>query len=217
MSRIRYIITAGGTREPIDEVRFVGNNSTGQLGSDIADEAFKGGRSVCFIHGHGSTMPECKRRISILGFITSSDLKEILEEKVRNAESPTVLIHAAAVSDYIPLITEGKISSDKEELVLHMRKSEKIVDYIKEWNPDIHLVKFKLESGASKAKLLKIASKAAKQSKADWVVANDTSTAWNEKHAAMIIRGDSILSEAVGKKEIAFKLIEETERAVLSI
>ena len=48
--QIRFIITAGGTREPIDEVRYIGNTSTGRLGAAVADEALGRGHEVVFIH-----------------------------------------------------------------------------------------------------------------------------------------------------------------------
>ncbi len=71
MSRIEYLITAGGTREPLDEVRYIGNLSTGRLGAAIADEAFRGGHAVRFIHGRDCCLPACSGEIALEEFTTA--------------------------------------------------------------------------------------------------------------------------------------------------
>jgi len=213
MVRIEYVITAGGTREPVDDVRFIGNISTGRLGACIADEAHARGHAVRFIHGAGCCMPRCRKAIVLEDFVTSMDLRRILEERVRTALPPAVLVHAAAVSDYTPSRVEGKISSDQEELVIRLRKTEKIVDSIKTWNRGIQLVKFKLEANCTRDDLLIAGIEAGRRSHADLVVANDTSALDEDSHFALIIRSDGSHLEARGKREIARRLLDETEGA----
>jgi len=217
VERINYIVTAGGTRELIDEVRYIGNLSTGRLGSCIADEAFGRGHAVSFIHGPGSFMPSCESRIITDGFTTVSDLKTVLMDRVAAANPPVVVVHAAAVADFIPKKAEGKISSDREELVIRMSRAEKIVDLIKTWNPRVCLVKFKLESNRGRDELLHIGIEAGLVSGADLVVANDTGTVKGaDEHQALIIRADGTHVESRGKKKIAETIVRETEIAVLS-
>ena len=213
MDRIDYIITAGGTREPVDDVRFIGNISTGRLGACIADEARARGHAVRFIHGAGCCMPRCQDAIAVEGFITSEDLRRILEGRIRAARPPAVLVHAAAVSDYTPSRVEGKIPSDRDELVIRLRRAEKIVDSIKAWNRGIQLVKFKLEANCTRDDLLTRGIEAGRRSRADWVVANDTGALGGDSHFALIIRSDGSHLEARGKREIARRLLDETEGA----
>jgi phosphopantothenate-cysteine ligase len=217
MNRIEYIITAGGTREPVDAVRFIGNISTGRLGACIADEAHSRGHAVRFIHGAGCCMPRCRDEAVLEGFVTSSDLRRILEKCVKSAGRPAVLVHAAAVSDYIPSKVEGKIPSDQDELVIRLRRAKKIVDSIKTWNPEIQLVKFKLEANCTQEELLTAGIKAGRRAGAEWVVANDTSALSGDSHHALIIRSNGSHIEARGKPEIARRLLDETERRVLTL
>jgi phosphopantothenoylcysteine synthetase/decarboxylase len=214
MPSIEYLITAGGTREPLDEVRYIGNLSTGRLGAAIAEEAFRRGHRVRFIHGQDCRMPSCARKIALEPFTTTADLKGILERRVSEARPPAVLVHAAAVADYTPARQEGKVSSDREEWIIHLKRTEKLVDSIKRWNPSIHLVKFKLESNRTRDELLSIGSEAGRRSEADWVVANDTREISEAGHFALIIHKSGEVLEARGKQEIAKRLLEETDRIV---
>lgn len=211
-SSILFIITAGGTREPIDDVRYIGNISTGLLGARIAEEAHARGHEVFLLHSRASLLPRCADEIRSEAFTTSAELKERLKPRVEEAAPPTVVVHAAAVADFIPERAEGKISSGREELLLRLRRAEKIVDLIKTWNPAIHLVKFKLESHRTKEELLRIGMESRKRSKADWVVANDIRTVLGEEHSALIIDRDGRFTEARGKERIASMLLDEVER-----
>ncbi len=214
MFPIRYIITSGGTREPIDTVRFIGNTATGRLGAGIADEACSRGHAVSYIHGVGSAVPACRDRIEMEEYGTTSDLEGILEACVSHAVLPAVVVHAAAVADYIPETRPGKIASDRDELVIRLKRAGKIVDRIKSWNPGIHLVKFKLESNRTRDELLQAGIEAGRLSGADWVVANDTRALGRDDHFALIIRRNGSFLEARGKLEIARRLLDETEQAV---
>lgn len=214
MKRIHFIITAGGTREPIDEVRYIGNTSTGRLGAAIAEAAVSHGHSVQFLHGTGSAKPAVNERVELQPFVTSPDLKAALQSRVTDAPDPAVLVHAAAVADYIPEPQEGKIPSKESELVLRLKKAEKIVDFIKSWNPGIYLVKFKLESGTSPDKLREIGLEAGKKSDADLVVANDIREIHGDRHPGLIIRNDGGFVTGETKQEIAGKLVDAVESLV---
>jgi phosphopantothenoylcysteine decarboxylase / phosphopantothenate---cysteine ligase len=95
LSGARVVVTAGGTREPIDPVRYVGNHSSGLMGVALAEEARDRGAEVILIVGavsailpHGVTV----RRVE-----TAIDMREATLEAARDA---TALVMAAAVADY---------------------------------------------------------------------------------------------------------------------
>ena len=187
---LRYIVTAGGTREPIDEVRYLGNVSTGRLGACIADRAAARGHEVVFLHGAGAVLPDRREEMVLVPFVTSAELEAALERAVTAARPPGVVIHAAAVADYIPERRPGKIPSRGEELVIRLRRAKKIVDSIKAWNPRLFLVKFKLEVNRTREELLAAGRDALRPSRADWVVANDLRGIGETRHQALSIRAD---------------------------
>ncbi|MBU0753750.1 MAG: hypothetical protein KJ645_01330 [Planctomycetes bacterium] len=216
-SKVEYIITAGGTREPIDDVRYIGNSSTGRLGAAVADRAFTRGHRVLFIHGIDCAMPECIDAIESDPYSNSADLENRLEQRVRAATHPAVVVHAAAVADFLPERVHGKISSGrKEDLILRFSQAKKIVDLIKFWNPKILLVKFKLESNLSQDQLLEIGRACGRLSQADWVVANDISAITQTKHKAFIIEASGEYQSANTKVEIAEKLVDLIDKRAMS-
>lgn len=92
------LITAGPTQEPIDEVRFISNRSSGRLGVEIAHAAAKTGWSVTLLLGPCAMQPT-DTRIRVIRFRTATDLRRLL-----HAEFPScrALVMAAAVADYRP-------------------------------------------------------------------------------------------------------------------
>src|SRR2546423_13159940 len=96
----RMLITAGPTHEPIDAVRFIGNRSSGRLGSALAKEAASRGWEVTLLMGPGGVLPAPGHpedsRVSVVRFRTAADLLGLLREHVPGAD---VLVMAAAVAD----------------------------------------------------------------------------------------------------------------------
>lgn len=95
----RLLITAGPTQEPIDEVRFIGNRSSGRLGVDLALEAAERGIDVTLLLG-----PTClsvvDTRVRVVGFRTTAELQALLATHLPGRD---VLVMAAAVADYRPI------------------------------------------------------------------------------------------------------------------
>lgn len=102
MFYLKVIITAGGTVEPIDEVRCITNRSTGRLGRAIAERLFEdGGEAVewlYYVHGPSASMPETPRTTA-LPVDTVGDLGEVLSSLLREQEIGAI-VHAMAVSDF---------------------------------------------------------------------------------------------------------------------
>jgi len=180
--RKRILVTAGGTREYIDDVRVVTNISTGALGCLIAQEFLSMGDHVVFAHAKGSPMPEQPAdnfgRLTTEQFVTTNDLYEIMRTYCTGFGLDAV-IHSAAVSDFtfrrdVPV----KVSSDDEEgFIEHLRqtivRTPKIVREVKKWCPTCQLVSFKFTVGKSCTELRDIAYASGAAAGADYVLAND--------------------------------------------
>jgi phosphopantothenoylcysteine decarboxylase/phosphopantothenate--cysteine ligase len=90
----RVLVTAGGTREPLDGVRFLGNRSSGRMGAALAAEASARGAEVVTLLANGSVRPES-------GVVVEVETTEELErEALLRAEWADVVLMAAAVADY---------------------------------------------------------------------------------------------------------------------
>ena len=94
----RVVVTAGGTHEPIDPVRFVGNRSSGRMGFALAEEARDRGADVTLIVG-SVTVPLPHGMAQVRHVDTALELRDAVREALRDAD---VLVMAAAVADYRP-------------------------------------------------------------------------------------------------------------------
>jgi phosphopantothenoylcysteine decarboxylase / phosphopantothenate---cysteine ligase len=94
---VRFVVTAGPTREAIDPVRFISNRSSGKMGYAIAEAALASGHEVTLISGPASIAPP--RGAKNVSIITSDELHEAVHRAVRKCD---VLVMSAAVSDYKP-------------------------------------------------------------------------------------------------------------------
>ena len=105
MSGLRVLVTAGGTREPIDSVRFLGNSSSGRMGLALAQAARARGADVTLVAANVSLPPPAG--VSCLEVVTAADLKRACEEQFPSCD---VLLMAAAVADFRPAAPqEGKL------------------------------------------------------------------------------------------------------------
>jgi len=120
----RVVVTAGGTAEPIDPVRFIGNRSTGKMGVAIAQAALDRGAEVTLIHGMTSVpLPE---GASLVAAPTAAEMRDaVLAEVTRGMDA---LIMAAAVADFRPrAVAEGKIARDGAGLTLELEPTSDIL------------------------------------------------------------------------------------------
>ena len=99
-----------------------------------------------------------------------------------------------------------KISSYQDNLMVKLGLTPKVIKSIKEFNPNIKLIGFKLLDGVSKEELLRVASNLREKNNADYIVANDLSKVGNGKHYATIINEEGIYRECETKDEIAKSL-----------
>ncbi|MEW6744345.1 MAG: phosphopantothenoylcysteine decarboxylase [Planctomycetota bacterium] len=205
------IVTAGGTQEPIDEVRFIGNRSTGATGRALAAEGCRRGWHVVLVHAADAQRPDPRGGLELVPFVTGSDLMAALEELSRRSPGPRAIVHAAAVSDYAPAAASGKIPSGLTELVVRLRPTPKIVRRLKALFPDAALIQFKLEVGATRDELWRAALESAAANGADLVVANDLREVGGGRHHAYLLRPDGGFQEVGDDAELAVALIDWIE------
>ena len=161
----RILITAGGTKEDIDPVRYIGNRSSGKMGIAIADAAYEFGAEVSLI-----TTVNCQKPYKITHVESASDMMESVKKEFLSSD---VLIMAAAVADYRPKQrVEQKIKKESETLIIELVKNPDILKEISFDKTDKQIV---IGFCAESENLLANAQKKIKEKNLDFIVANDIS------------------------------------------
>ena len=182
----KIIITAGGTREKIDNVRRITNSSSGKLGMIIANQLLMERKDIFiyYVCSKNSLRPN-DDRIKIIEIDGTIDLKKNIENLLKN-DQIDYFIHSMAVSDYmtdyvttvdkikksilehndvddvfknIEVVGGNKISSLEDNLVIVLKQTPKIISIIKDISPSTYLVGFKLLDKVSKNELIEEAKR----------------------------------------------------------
>jgi phosphopantothenoylcysteine decarboxylase/phosphopantothenate--cysteine ligase len=143
---LKVLITAGGTREPIDAVRYVGNRSSGRMGFAVAEEAAALGAEVTVIAANVA-LPR-HPRVTYVDVETAAQLGAAAREAFGACD---VLVMSAAVSDFRPASAhEGKLKkTDRDELALVLERTEDVLTGLAATRrPEQTLVGFAAEHGA---------------------------------------------------------------------
>ena len=225
---MKILVTSGGTSEAIDSVRSITNHSTGRLGKIITETLLASGHEVCLITTKRALKPEAHPNLSIREINNTKDLLLEIQERVQDYQ---VLVHSMAVSDYTPVYMTGveevqsssnleeflskqnhqaKISSTDEVQVLFLKKTPKIISLVKEWNPAIHLIGFKLLVDVNEDHLVDIARKSLIKNQADLIIANDLTQISAVQHRAIFVEKNQ-LQTVQTKEEIAELLLEKIQ------
>ena len=142
----RLLVTAGGTRESLDPVRFIGNRSTGKMGYALATAARDRGGQVVLVSG--PTWLECPRGVER---VMVESAQEMYEAVMQWAPQCDALVMSAAVADYRPKVRqEQKIKKTAGELVLELERTPDILGEVTrrraEWGAPAVLVGFAAET-----------------------------------------------------------------------
>jgi len=122
---MRFLITAGGTREPIDPVRFIANASSGKMGYALARAALRIGHDVVLISA--PTHLRAPRGVTFLSIQTAQDMFQAVQENYASCE---VMIMAAAVADYrVKLPAERKLKKTTQTLTLTLTPTVDILQW----------------------------------------------------------------------------------------
>lgn len=226
---MKLLITSGGTSEAIDQVRAITNHASGNLGKIIAEQALRIGHEVTLVTTKQAIKPEPQKNLTIIEITNVESLQSTLEPLVKTHH---VLIHSMAVSDYTPVYmtgldevqateditslldkknAESKISSKDDYQVLFLKKTPKVISYVKQWNPTIQLIGFKLLVDVSKEELFAVARQSIERNGADYILANDLTDIKGNQHIAYLVDKTSEV-QAHTKEEIAQLILETLEK-----
>ncbi len=205
LSGMRVLVTAGGTREPVDRVRFVGNRSSGKMGRAIAREAYRRGAEVTVVAANVEVREPGVRWVDVE---TYAGLKEAT---ARLAAYSDALIMVAAVSDFTPAeVVEGKIRrGNAKELELKLVATGDILKTVRMSNPKLFMVGFAASFGDPTAD----AREKLETKDVDLVVGNDVSLAGSgfgsEENEVHIVgrTGENFVPRST-KKEVAGAILD---------
>ena len=163
----KIIVTAAGTIEPLDPVRYLGNRSTGKMGYAIAGEAAKQGAEVLLVSGP-SSLPD-PAGVRTIRIKTALEMQAAVQEAYAAADA---VIMSAAVADYRPkTVAKEKIKKSDDELVLHLERNPDILYGLGQHKERQILVGFAAET----CNMEEYAKKKLVKKNLDFIVANDVS------------------------------------------
>ena len=169
----KILVTAGGTKEPIDQVRAITNTSSGSTGAQIADALVDFGFDVTYLHAENSVLPQST--CNLVSFTTYKDIDKNLRDLLSKNKFFAV-VHAAAISDFSVEANSGKISSN-EDLTLKLKRNPKLIHQLRDFaaNPDLKVIAFKMTATDDTTARLKSVQKILAEAKPNLVVQNDVS------------------------------------------
>ncbi|MBN3488599.1 bifunctional phosphopantothenoylcysteine decarboxylase/phosphopantothenate--cysteine ligase CoaBC [Lactobacillus acidophilus] len=208
-----FVITAGGTEESIDPVRFIGNRSSGKMGFALAENAARLGATVKLIYGNVTANPPQNKNIKMYHATSSEDMFEQVKSEFKKSD---VLIMAAAVADWrMPKVADHKLKNQigQETLNLTLIKTKDILQEVAHHKKHNQLV---IGFAAETNDLLENAEKKLKKKGADMIVANDVShnVFGNDYDQVTLLTQDGHIDKwpRMSKQEIAYGLIEKIAR-----
>jgi phosphopantothenoylcysteine decarboxylase / phosphopantothenate---cysteine ligase len=189
---VRFLITAGPTREPIDPARYISNRSSGKMGYAIAEAALTDGHDVTLISGPASVEPP--RNANLIPVSTSDEMFEAVH---RHADKCDICVLCAAVADYKPAnVSSIKIKKRDAKFSLELIPTRDILDSLgHKHNRQFVLVGFAAETDHVEEN----AAKKLRAKNCDIIVANDVSGA------------DSGMESDVNEVIILFRNSEKTK------
>jgi phosphopantothenoylcysteine decarboxylase/phosphopantothenate--cysteine ligase len=219
LAGLRLLVTAGGTREPLDPVRYIGNRSSGRQGIALAQAAAARGALVTLIAANLEVdVPSASSgSITVQAVSTTLELSEATHAAAATADA---IIMAAAVADYRPeTVADSKIKKEStgDALTLTLLKNPDILhDLAARW-PDAGdgpvIVGFAAETETDRARLLELGRAKIARKGCDFLVLN--SVGWTAGFAApdntviLLDRAGDIVGEASGTKlSVAARILD---------
>lgn len=208
---MRVLVTAGGTREPVDAVRFIGNRSSGRMGFALAEEAARRGADVTVIAANVQ-LP----RSASISYVDVETVEQLHAATVERFGDCDALLMAAAVSDYRPAAAEpAKISKDdRASFSLELVRTDDVLsDVARQRRPGQIVVGFAAEYGAAgveraRAKL--------ERKRLDAIVVNDISLEGigfdAEENEVIVVwgSGEQLISRR-DKREVAASVLDHVQ------
>jgi len=199
----KVLVSAGPTREAIDPVRFVSNGSSGRMGYALAKQARKRGAEVVLVSGP-SYLPQPKG----ITFVKVTTAEEMKDACVRYYPQSTIVIMAAAVSDYRPVKSSPtKMKKEATALTVEMERTEDVLQHMgRKKKKGQFLVGFALETDH----LVENARKKLVDKNLDLVIANTTGGLDSELNEVTIISRQTAIEKlpSLRKDEVADLILD---------
>lgn len=202
----RVIVTAGATMESIDPVRFITNHSTGKMGCAFAKRAMLRGADVTLIAANMTAIPP--DFVNVVNVKSASDMFEAVKAEFDNCD---IVIKAAAVADYTPVVTyDNKVKKKDGEMSISLKRTDDILKYLGENKKNQFLCGFSMETENmlenSRAKL--------KKKNVDMIVANNLKVKGagfgTDTNVVTIITNNKVQELPIMSKEnVADKILDE--------
>ncbi len=206
LSGKKILVTAGGTIEAIDPVRYIGNRSSGRMGYEIAKSAVNAGANVILISGKSEIQPP-----NDLKFIKIESALQMRDAVLENFDSVDAVIMSAAVADYrVKKISAQKIKKSADTLTLELVKNPDILKELGGLKKNQILIGFAAET----QNILDYARKKLVEKNLDFIVANDVTAEGagfgvSTNIASIIWRGGNVESfSKMSKADLAEKIVE---------
>jgi len=204
------VITAGGTREPIDPVRYIGNRSTGRMGAALAEAALARGARVTLLAAAVEVpLPE---GAEIIRVETAAELGSALRDAMGDADA---LVMAAAVADFTPAAPRDRKIARADGLSLELSPTPDLLAGIAAGGSNAYLVGFAAETGGIDRAPGKLAAKGI-----DLLVANDVSEAGSgfgtETNRVTLLdrAGGTEALPLLSKREVADRILDRVAAAL---
>jgi phosphopantothenoylcysteine decarboxylase/phosphopantothenate--cysteine ligase len=206
------LVTAGGTREPLDPVRFIGNRSSGKQGVALAIAAAARGASVVLIGANLEVRPPLGVRLVEVG--TTLELQTAVDAEVTSAD---LVVMAAAVADYRPAETaQTKIKKTHDSSTLELRLEEN-PDILRELSAnrrgDQVIVGFAAETEPDDEALIELGRAKVQRKGCDFLILNRVG--WNEgfssdSNTVVVIdkAGDRVGTASGTKLSVAYRILD---------
>lgn len=198
----KVLVTAGPTREAIDPVRFISNPSSGKMGYAIARAAKRRGAEVVLVSGHSYLKPPTG-----ITFVDVMTADEMADAAMRHYPQSTVVIMAAAVSDYKPKTSyRKKVKKEETKLTVELERTLDILKEMGDKKRGQFLVGFALETDD----VIANARKKLEAKKLDLIVANNPKGFDKDVNQVTIIdkSGGVIELPQLQKDEIAERVLD---------
>jgi phosphopantothenoylcysteine decarboxylase/phosphopantothenate--cysteine ligase len=203
---MRILITAGGTREYIDPVRFISNASSGRMGYALVRAALKAGHKVTLISA--PTALRCPGGVKLIKVETATQMFEALKKYFEKFDC---LIMAAAVADYTPVrAAKTKIKKGDKSLTLRLKPTADILKWAgKHKRKNQIVVGFALEDSNIRSR----AEKKLQEKNLDMIIANTPAAIGTDKSTVEIkmLKGEWLRLQKATKGKIAGRIIREIE------
>jgi phosphopantothenoylcysteine decarboxylase/phosphopantothenate--cysteine ligase len=204
----RVLVTAGGTREPIDPVRFLGNRSSGKQGAAFALAARARGADVTVLAANMDAAPAAALEAAGIVRIDVETAAQLAAEVARRAPAASVVVMSAAVADFAPVEPATRklkklALGERTELVL-TRTPDILGDLLSHPVPGRTVVGFAAETAADRDELLALATEKVARKPADLLVANAVGGGrgfGTEDNSALVLDSSgAVVAEVSGSK-----------------